>query len=159
MASKFKITDKDKGFNDYFDGLKKLDGLRSKVGIQGQEGRANHKGSNLTTVALATIHEFGTNRIPQRSFIRSTADENKQKYEKRLSLIYKKLTKNPKLFNAHGEMLKTGEAVRRDVIKKIKSNIPPPIKEETRKRKKGEGVALIDTGQLIGSISSVVFKK
>ena len=152
----FKITDKDNGFSAFFRGVKGLAGPRVKVGIQGKEAAKVREGG-ISMVQLGTIHEFGAPRanIPQRSYLRSTADEKKRKYVKFMEGSVRRLIRSPERFNAKATLFQLGETVRSDVIKKIKSNIPPPLKPATIARK-GESIALIDTGLLLSSIRSVV---
>ena len=140
----------------FFEGLDELGSLRVKVGIQGNEAQQIRSGG-LSMVDLGTIHEFGAPRanVPQRSFLRSTADANRSKYERSMAKSVRKLANNPRSFNARGELFLLGERVRGDVIKRIRAHIPPPLAAATIARK-GEDVPLIDTGQLINSIRSVV---
>lgn len=159
MASRgFRIvTDRDNGFEAFFTGLKELKSMRVKVGIQGAEAAVIRPGG-ISMVRLTTNHEFGAPRasIPQRSFLRSTADANRRKYEQIMERSVRKLTENPESFNARAELFKLGEIVRSDVIKTIKARIPPPLKAATIARKKGDDVPLIEFGLLINSIRSVV---
>lgn len=97
--------------------------------------------------------------IPQRSFLRATADANKQKYERRLVNSIRKLVRTPNKFNVEKDLFSLGNIVRRDVIKRIKSGIGPPLKAATIRRKGGESTPLVDTGLLVGSIRSVVVMK
>lgn len=166
------LKDQDNGFEAFFNGARSLGHTRSKVGIQGQEametvGDEDGGFGSLTRVKLAVIHEFGAKVkngfgrgieivIPERSFLRSTADENRRKYELVMKRSVRKLVKAPLFFNAKAELFQLGERVRADVIRKIKRRIPPPNKPSTIAQKKGEDVPLIDTGQLVGSISAVV---
>jgi hypothetical protein len=151
------IKDRDTGFNAFFQGIRQLGSMRVKVGVQGREA-AQVRPGGLTMVGLATIHEFGapTANIPQRSFLRSTADANRGTYARVLEGAVKKLVKKPQAFKAKAELFRLGERVRADVIKRIKAGIPPPNTPATIAGKKGENVPLIDTGQLISSITSVV---
>lgn len=159
MASKgFRIvTDRDNGFEAFFAGIRQLGASRVKVGIQGREA-AEIRPGGISMVGVGTIHEFGAPRanIPQRSFLRSTADANRRKYEQRMERSVRKLIKTPESFNARAELFKLGEIVRSDVIKTIKARIPPPLKAATIARKKGDDVPLIEFGLLINSIRSVV---
>jgi len=159
MASRgFRVVrDQDNGFAALFEGIKDLKGRRVKVGIQGREA-AQIRPGGISMVQLATIHEFGAPNanIPQRSFMRSTADTNKRKYERMMAKSIKKLVRSPETFSVDRELLKLGETVRADIIKTVKARIPPPNKQATIDRKKGEDVPLIDTGLLINSIRAVV---
>lgn len=153
------VRDIDKGFNAFFAELKDLKKIRVKVGIQGAEAPEIRPGG-ITMVDLGITHEFGAPpNIPQRSFLRSTADAKEAKYERMMKKSVKKLTQRPKTFNAKAEMFKLGETVRSDVIKTIKDRIPPANAPSTIAQKKGEDVPLIDTGQLINSLRSVVTSK
>lgn len=174
------VSDEDKGFEAFFEGIRGLAGKRAKVGIQGNEatqvvtssmsqaGRGGAFTGGLTMVELGIIHEFGAvvkdgfGRglkivIPKRSFLRSTADMNRSKYEARMARILKKLVNRPTQFNAHGEFLKLGEAVRRDIINRMRNGeITPPLSEGTKQKRDEDGPPLVDTGQLMGSIRAVV---
>lgn len=128
--------------------------VRATVGIQGPEAAAE-RGSGLTNAGLAAIHEFGSpsRSIPERSFLRSTFDEKVKGYEKELDRIAGAQIDGAQL---SGEMRLLGEQYRADVIDKIRSGIPPPLADATVARKGGETTPLIDTGQLLNSISVVV---
>lgn len=151
MASKGVVRDTDKGFKVFFKGLGDLDGMTVKVGIQGREA-AQIRPGGISMVELGTIHEFGAPQanIPQRSFIRATADANRRKYERALE----KIVETPD--RARSGLFRLGEVVRADIIQRIKDRIPPPLQPATVRRKRGESVPLIDTGQLINSIRAVV---
>jgi hypothetical protein len=158
------IKDEDKGFEAFFDGLRDMAKLRVKVGIQGGEANEAHGDDGITMLQLGTIHEFGapSANIPQRSFLRSTADVNKKKYFGKLNGLVKKLVRNPVSTKVKGELFKLGERVRKDTINRIrKAEINQNLAASTKRakaRKSGGKVepALIDQGLLIGSISSEV---
>ena len=109
-------------------------------------------------VDLATIHEFGAPaaNIPQRSFVRATGDANAAKYARLQTNIVRRLGKRPRAVDVKRELFVLGEIVRADMIGLIRARIPPTLKPATIARKFGEDVPLIDTGQLINSIRSVV---
>ncbi len=152
-----KVRDTDKGFDAFFKGLKAVGKNRVKVGIQGREAAQVRPGGS-TMVEIAAHHEFGAPNanIPQRSFIRSVADENRREYDNRTEAIVRKLVASPKTTSVKGELLKLGEQVRRDVLAKIDSNIPPALKQATIDRKGGDNLALVDTGLMRASVSVVV---
>ena len=159
----FRITDRDNGFEAFFEGLSALRSDRVKVGIQGREASQIRPGG-ISMVGLGVIHEFGAPNanIPQRSFIRSTADVNNRKYQNMMIRSVTKLTRRPDSFNAQAELLKLGETVRGDIVKRIKSaQIKQDLAESTKtaKARKAGGTvepALIDTGLLVQSISVVI---
>ena len=116
-----------------------------------------HKDSELRNVDLAFIHEFGSAKVPERSFLRSTFDE------KRSSMI--KFTKEVQAGVFRGQLtIKSalqllGEKMILDTKNKIRSGIAPPLAASTirrRKGKKGNETPLIDTAQLINSITTEV---
>jgi len=136
-------------------------GRAALVGVQGEKG-AEARDEGLTNAGLATIHEFGAsnNRPPERSFLRSTFDENQQDYQKELDQIGKDFF-DGKLSppRVDGELLLLGEKYRGDIIEKIRSGIPPPLAESTIEEKGGEETPLIRTGQLWNSITAIVGEK
>lgn len=99
----------------------------------------------------ATYNEFGTKHIPERSFLRSTYDEQIRKWMKQLeegiSGIINMRTDASRVWDALGKKAKE------NVKNKLKSNVPPPNKASTI-RKKGAGkTTLFDTGALLRSIT------
>lgn len=155
MASK--VIDRDNGFDAYMKGLRGLDGARVKVGVQGREA-AQIRPGGISMVELATHHEFGAPvaNIPQRSFVRATGDANAAKYVRLQTNIVRRLGKRPDAVDVKRELFVLGEIVRGDMINLIRARIPPSLKPATIARKFGEDVPLIDTGQLIASLRSVV---
>lgn len=149
MGKAFSVTvkDTDMGFEEMVLGAESL--LRQayvKVGVIGQ---ASH-GDGLTIVDIATFHEFGTEHVPPRSFVRATVDGNIQKIQDRQEEIMDKI-----LFegaDAQVEMGRLGLEVQGMMQKRIKDRISPPNKPSTIARK-GSDVPLIDTGQLWRAIS------
>lgn len=43
--------------------------VRVRVGILGSKAKAQHGDSSLTNAEIGTFHEFGTSKMPQRSFL------------------------------------------------------------------------------------------
>lgn len=70
-----KIKDTDKGWKNFKKAIQELDGLRANVGYWGGK---THNDSGLPMVYLAAIHEYGTEKIPSRPFLR-TARDNAEK--------------------------------------------------------------------------------
>ena len=136
-------------------------GKVASVGIQGEKAAKEHKDPDgvpgtITNVELATIHEFGSSdgHVPERSFIRSTFDEKQSGYKKTLEAIGAAMTtgKTPE-----GGLLLLGEKFRADIIMAIKHIIPPPLADITvARRPKKDPTPLLDTGQMMNAIDSVV---
>lgn len=156
MVSKSKIVDKDTGFDAFFNRLDVVDGTVIKVGIQAKQG-AQIRSAGRTVADIGNIHEFGAPRanIPERSFLRATMDENIQKHE---ALLEKSIEDIINGRNIDAALLQVAQSIRNDVIEKIDSNIPPELKEATKKRK-GDDLALVDTGIMRNAISGVVERK
>lgn len=144
MASS--VKDIDRGAKSLLARMAKAKGLTLSVGIHESEGGATR--GNLTVADIATIHEFGTGTIPQRSFLRAWADEN--------------ASENQALIKAIGEQAVKGLDIRTGLDRlglkfvgsiqgRMVAGIPPPNAPSTIAHK-GSSTPLIDTGQLKSSI-------
>lgn len=103
--------------------------------------------------------------IPERSFVRSTFDHVRGEYEDRMrdfaGWIYDGKTTVEKALGIMGQLMA------KDIREMIRSDIAPLLAESTMRRKQkktrpgstGNPVALIDTGQLLNSISYQVIIK
>src|SRR5262245_44048037 len=82
------VTDIDRGWRRLVSGLRKSRRVEARVGVQAPEAEADH-GEGLTNADLAAIHEFGAPaaHIPERSFLRSTFDENQRAYQQEADRI------------------------------------------------------------------------
>ncbi len=117
-----------------------------------------HQGSTLSVAEIGTIHEFGTKRIPARSFLRAVLDKHRLSYTAQLNgAIYMSIHDAAKqksdatIRNFH----KLGLRIVGDIQRHIARGIPPPLAESTIARK-GSSTPLIDSGQLRRSITHVV---
>jgi hypothetical protein len=102
-----------------------------------------------TVGAVGVYNEWGTENIPERSFMRSTFDEKRDEWIKvteqlRKATVAMKMT----VKRALGLI---GAMIQGDIQKKISSSVPPPNAESTIARK-GSSTTLIDTEQMRGSI-------
>ncbi len=123
-----------------------------RPGIFGAAAAAPVEGSDLTMVELGAIHEYGAPKanIPERSWLRSTADEKKNEW---MALLERALVQVVRgRLDVQTAMELVGQRCVSDVQKKIRSNIPPALAAETIRRK-GSSVALIDSGRFVQSIS------
>lgn len=160
-----KVTLDDRELQKLFRALSDVDIL---VGVQGKDATATKstkdgKPTGTSALMVASVHEFGSSTpnpetgqlpIPERSFIRSTVKQQNKKYIKLLSKVVNKgiRTKSKPRFDDVGEQAVT------DIKKKIMSNIPPKLRPATIARK-GSSKALINTSQLLNSITSTVHKR
>jgi hypothetical protein len=137
-------------------GLKRSGQLHVKVGVLadkgGDEMHEGEDGEEITLIELAAIHEFGVEgRIPERSFIRRTFDEQKSRLEKLIGSLAARVIKGSLTEAQALELL--GQWAAAEIKKTITTHdIPPPLAQETIDRK-GSSKPLVDTGQLVGSIS------
>lgn len=146
MASSTKIVDK--GWNRIRRELRRAAVQEVVVGIQ--QGEMN---DGQAIAEYAAYNEFGTENIPERSFMRSTFDENlsgiKQDMDRRYSQVVEgKLTVDKALGLIglrHQDQIKD----------KIGSNLPPPNAPATIEAK-GSSKTLIDTGAMKNSVHYLV---
>ena len=156
------VRDIDLGYKDFQRFVKglRVTGPDVLVGLIGSDAEADHKEApGLTVAAIGAIHEFGVDeppvRIPQRSWMRAPFDENRRKYMTllvRLTRTVFLLGKGMTLERALGIV---GLIAEEDMRKAIRAKIPPALKAATV-RAKGSDVPLLDTGQLIQSITHLV---
>lgn len=108
---------------------------------------ANDTGSraDLTVADVATFNEFGTSRIPQRSFIRAWVDENADFIQKTIA-GQMRLVAAGKL-DAETAAERIALACEGSMKQRISRGIPPPNAPATIARK-GSSKPLIHTGQL-----------
>lgn len=157
------VVDRDFGYNELVESLADLDdsdGLAVLVGFLATEA-----GDDLITYAAA--NEFGTDVIPERSFLRSTVDLHRADYEKELAdavgLMIDSVSKGG-VFSGGGRaaIAQAKKALQRlglravgDVQAQIVEIRDPPNAPSTIARK-GSSNPLIDTGRMRQSVSFVV---
>lgn len=150
-----KITTRDRGLRRFQKRLKSLaKGVTVTVGVQGKEAEQSYD-DGTPVVVVAAVHEFGREdgSIPQRSYLRSTFDANRKKYERMIPSKARMVIKGGP--TGKQVMFEIGETLREDVVKAIKAGIPPPLAPATIARK-GSTLPLVDWGILMAAISTVV---
>lgn len=159
---KNKVTVKDRKWRDLLKRMVPVDKLRVHVGVLASKGgdavhkpRDGSKGS-ITLLEIAAIHEFGSPaaNIPERSFIRASFAEGSEGAEEMGILserIAKTLVTTDRITIQQGlDMLgMRAVTIMRD---RIINHIPPPNAPATIE-KKGSSTPLIDTSQLINSLT------
>ena len=148
--------------------VKSQDEFKRKFGRQKIAQRRGRKGAKQPTVAqIAVWHEFGTSRIPARSFVRAYVDSNINEIravaaaQMRIAIRQAIRTGQPitdatreKILGRIGAFMKGGMQAR------IARGIAPPLAEKTLQRKMRNGrnkaTPLINTGQLRASIDYLV---
>lgn len=172
-----KLEVKDTGWAEFFRTIREIRDAKVKVGIVGNAAQEKGEGEEYTVAEYGAVNEFGTEdgHVPERSFIRSTFDENVEQYvDLCRDLIGQVVDRRVSLKTALGLL---GARAAADVKRKITSNVPPPNAPSTVMQKLGArgrktartlGQALgqvgraasvktlIDTGRLLNAIGWAV---
>jgi len=146
------VIDRDTGYNKFLRDMKDLEGEPGVlVGIRQEKGSQVPEGSDATLAEYATYNEFGTQdgRVPERSFLRSTMDENQSPYADELQVAVENVVDGRASINTG--LKKLGVRAVGDVKKKIGSGVPPANAPSTVARKKSSKT-LIDKGRMRQSI-------
>ena len=159
--------------NDFEKLVKKLTsdvrGMKVKVGILSTAKPRESDGDDETptNVEVAIANEFGTSSIPERSFLRSAFAANERKYIESLGNLMRANIING--FSVEQGLQQIGLEVTKDVKNGITQGeqIPPPNApatlaaklEKTREGSEGSPRTLVDTGQLVNSITHAVIKR
>lgn len=151
-GAKLTITDRDFGWNHLKDAAEKLGsgGAYALVGVQGAQAAANVQDTSLTYAQLARIHEFGTSRTPQRSFIKDTIDMYDAAIMKREVACAEGVLLGKLSIEQAVEIL--GEYGVGLIRQRMADGIAPPNAPSTIKRK-GSSKPLIDSGGLRAAVS------
>lgn len=127
-----------------------------RIGVLGAGGEAR---DDLTQAELAAIHEFGAPRanVPERSFLRATADAKRLEWLALLERTLRLVTAGR--LDLEAALGIVGQKAVADVVARIRrgAGIPPPLQPETIQRK-GSDRPLVDTGRLVQSITYEVRK-
>lgn len=155
MASGVRIVQKDRGLRELVKRIYDVGKPVIKVGVldkDGGEPKTEHDGTagDVTLADVATWMEFGTEKIPARSFIRAWFDENEERVGKMLHVMLRSVIEGKRTREQALELL--GQKFAAEIQARIASGIDPPLAESTIKRK-GSSTPLIDTGQLRSAIS------
>lgn len=147
-----RMVDRDTGYSELMRAFGTVGGRYVDVGVREKDGAEVPEGSDATLAAYATYNEFGSEdgqSPPQRSFLRSTEAENRDKYVDMIGTAIGNHLDGRRHINQG--LARVGAKVVRDVQAKIRSGVEPANAESTLKRKKST-VTLIDTGRLRQSI-------
>lgn len=152
MSFKVKTTRKNKNSIRKLKKSIKKGVSRVEIGVVKSE---KHTGSETTIAQVAAWNEFGTDNIPERSFLRSTIKEERSRIKKEMRTMLPKIAKGELTTdNALGRL---GTFTAGKVQKKIVDLRTPPNAPSTRFLKKSTN-PLIDTGQLLQSVTYRVRK-
>lgn len=129
-----------------------LDGLE---GLEGKVGwfESAHYPDGTAVAYVATIHEFGTEHIPARPFMRPAVQDNGPEWMQLLGQGAQRAAEGSISARDVLEMVTLKAAG--DVAKKIEAVTSPALSPVTIKRK-GKAKPLIDTGQMFQSVTGKV---
>ena len=137
-----------------------------KAGVLAKDGSQTYKSDDMfkdtpdemTVFQIGMIHEFGVpeKNIPRRSFIRVPIENNIKKITKLIENNHKLVSENA--MSAEVALSRIGIKAQNTIKESFRNIDWKPLKRATIKRK-GSSRPLIDTGQLIGSISYIVEKE
>ena len=142
-----KIIDRDRGFKRLVREVRR--GLRPppvKVGILSGSGGDAASGG-LSVLDVASIHEFGLGNHPERSFIRAWADADRSKHEDAERALAESVIRGAN--TTESALGKLGVLLEGEAKKFIQEGRVSPSSDNG-------GTTLIDTGQLVSSISHEV---
>lgn len=148
------LTDEDLGYGYLLRSFTDLRDVGVLVGVREDKGGQVTE-SGMTLAGYASANEFGTTddqgrvRIPERSFLRSTVDEQEERYGSALDSATQAVVDGRQdVVSAFGRV---GLRAVRDVQRKIRTSVPPPNAPATI-AKKGSSTTLVDSGRLRASI-------
>jgi hypothetical protein len=156
------VVDLDHGFNAILENLEETAKRQILIGIQ--EGSKTHldakkeriREPGISIAQYAAANEFGTDNIPERSFVRSTFDQRLNDIMEitigQLGLVIDREISLDVAYN------RIGLAVTGMVQQKIREIRSPPNSPITIE-KKGSSKPLIDFGQMIAAVRHVVKKE
>lgn len=142
----------DRGFKKFMREMRKIEKRpHVKIGFpaESNDTTAIHGGSKFRVVDIALVHEFGTQDgvIPERSWMRTSFAESMQKNLKMTRRLANQINTGSMTISRALNIM--GLLITAQQRAKIRTNIPPPLK-------KRKGIALIDTAQMINSITHKV---
>ena len=135
--------------------LKALEAVKKsviRVGILSDGAKRSRSSSpgRLSLVAVAALHEFGTDRLPKRSFVRDTVNQKLAEIQQ-LQRVVTRAVLTAKI-SPDQAAAQFGAKVVAMMQRRISGRIAPELAPSTILRK-GSSVPLVDTGQLKASIT------
>lgn len=160
MAKGVSIKDIDKGMRRIVRETGNVAANKPYVKTGFLEDSGGHRGSNLDVVEIASVHEFGTEdgRVPERSFMRTSFDENEKSFMEATQEQLNDIMFNGKTTEQALGLI--GQVIESAVKKKITEGDSSweALKPATIERK-GSSKPLIDTGQMRQSVRYQVVNK
>lgn len=142
------VTDRDLGLKTFIRQLEVARTVEVAVGIL-----AGDASNGEQLVVRAVCNEYGTEDIPERSFMRTSFDENvgkiKSDMDQQAGLVMEGKS------TVRSALATIGRRHQDRIKRKIGSNIQPPNHPETVRRKKSSRT-LIDKGEMLNGVHYVV---
>jgi hypothetical protein len=141
--------------NGYAKVVANVASLRAPVGVKVGVLDDKPYGDGVTVADVALVHEYGLGDVPERSFLRAWVDENKAEIQARL----KKATEDVVFGQQTADvaMNRFGLWAVGEIKKRIVAGISPPLDAKTIAHK-GSSTPLVDTGQLLSSITHAIVR-
>jgi len=138
-------------------GILGADGTKA---VRGSDGKESDEKEKLTEATLGAIHEFGSEKrnIPARSFLHMPL-QKKLKETLVKNSKFKSSVQRMNIDEINGHIGDTAVAIIHEAFETGGFGEWAQIKEETRKRKKGSDLILVDSGDLERSITYEGLKK
>jgi len=154
MARRSTVIVRDLGYSQIVEDLNAAGEIFITVGIHGEQGERK-EGDPATNVLIGSVHEFGSpsRGIPQRSFIRSTMDEERERIGTLTAKAMDRVASGQ--LSAAQALGAVGQFAQTKIQQKITKLREPPNAPATIAQK-GSSNPLIDTGQMRASITHVV---
>lgn len=149
MARRNHITERDLGYRRIMRDLRRSRNSTVEIGIH--EGSTTPEG--LTIAEYAMYNEYGTDEIPERSFMRSTFDENLGGFKTLIARQWGRFIRGEStIFRA---LSRIGMEHETQVKQKIRDLKTPPNAPYTIAKKRSDN-PLIDTSAMVNSVRYVV---
>lgn len=144
------VSDSDRIYKDVMDLLRDMKSITVDVGFLGGETHPAPEGGEASPTTIAQVaawNEYGTATIPERPFMRRTADTNADQYKRLIGdLLGRALTaRGVPRRRLRSVFTVVGAQVTSDVVKTIDDGGFAPNSAATIKRK-GSSKPLVDTG-------------
>lgn len=149
-------TEKGLGLSDLMHTLAKADGMGVKVGVLGSAGTTEN-GTSIVDIAL--IHELGAPKagIPERSFLRSTFEAKSRQLSKLAEQMARKAMEGQGVelsLNLIGTYL--AAEIKKTIADRRTAGPERQANADSTIARKGSDLPLVDTGQLLNSITYTV---
>jgi len=150
VTKKSRIKDVDKGLITALQAVQRLEGLKTKVGVQSGTP-ASADAAPLDMAQLAAVHEFGSSdgNIPARPFMAMTFANTTKARNKLISNLIRRV--QDRRLRPSQAIALLGEWYEGQVKKTVRDLRDPPNAASTVAAK-GSSNPLVDEGRLIGSI-------